>query len=211
MSPDWASHPMAVPYAQIANPQSLNLYSYLLNNPLAGVDADGHCGQQQQGGTCPNVTVKVNAPPTVQTNVPVNGQKVSGVGTTTTIKLTNANGTPAAGVPIKASPSTKTTITLDGQTSTRTSSNTQANPAPVTTSAQGTIGDIVMQPITNKPVGPNQAITAQDGAGAQNEVPLTQVTTQNLSFPGQGCNCSATYSETFTNVGSEVQWNGKPG
>jgi len=47
MSPDWASIPVAIPYADINNPQSLNLYSYVKNNPLIGKDADGHevlCG-----------------------------------------------------------------------------------------------------------------------------------------------------------------------
>jgi RHS repeat-associated protein len=43
MSPDWSSSPEAVPYADLGNPQTLNLYSYLGNNPLGGVDADGHC------------------------------------------------------------------------------------------------------------------------------------------------------------------------
>jgi RHS repeat-associated protein len=42
MSPDWASNPTAVPYASYANPQTLNLYGYMHNNPLSGVDADGH-------------------------------------------------------------------------------------------------------------------------------------------------------------------------
>ena len=42
MSPDWANGADAVPYADFGNPQSLNLYGYVRNNPLAGVDADGH-------------------------------------------------------------------------------------------------------------------------------------------------------------------------
>jgi RHS repeat-associated protein len=42
MSPDWASNPQAVPYASYADPQSLNLYTYMRNNPLGGVDPDGH-------------------------------------------------------------------------------------------------------------------------------------------------------------------------
>jgi hypothetical protein len=34
-----------VPYAKLDNPQSLNLYSYVLNNPLSNLDTDGHaCG-----------------------------------------------------------------------------------------------------------------------------------------------------------------------
>jgi RHS repeat-associated protein len=42
MSPDWAANATAVPYADFGDPQSLNLYSYVRNNPLAKADADGH-------------------------------------------------------------------------------------------------------------------------------------------------------------------------
>jgi len=42
MSPDWAAKAQPVPYAKLDNPQSLNLYGYVLNNPLRFVDADGH-------------------------------------------------------------------------------------------------------------------------------------------------------------------------
>jgi RHS repeat-associated protein len=46
MSPDWAEKPEDVPYAKMDNPQSLNLYSYVGNNPLSRVDPDGHCWPQ---------------------------------------------------------------------------------------------------------------------------------------------------------------------
>jgi len=42
LSPDWASKIEPVPYAKLDDPQSLNLYSYVRNNPLSRVDADGH-------------------------------------------------------------------------------------------------------------------------------------------------------------------------
>jgi len=42
MSPDWSSSPSGVPYATLGDPQSLNLYEYVRNNPLSQVDADGH-------------------------------------------------------------------------------------------------------------------------------------------------------------------------
>jgi len=42
MTPDWADKPTAVPYAQYGDPQSLNLYTYVLNNPNSGIDEDGH-------------------------------------------------------------------------------------------------------------------------------------------------------------------------
>jgi RHS repeat-associated protein len=44
MSPDWSAKEEPVPYAKLDNPQTLNLYQYVQNNPLAGVDADGHDG-----------------------------------------------------------------------------------------------------------------------------------------------------------------------
>ena len=42
MTPDWAAKPITVPYANFGNPQSLNLYGYVENNPLTLVDTDGH-------------------------------------------------------------------------------------------------------------------------------------------------------------------------
>jgi RHS repeat-associated protein len=42
MSPDWSRAPEGVPYADFDNPQSLNLYAYVMNNPLSHRDADGH-------------------------------------------------------------------------------------------------------------------------------------------------------------------------
>jgi RHS repeat-associated protein len=58
MSPDWDSKPQAVPYADLADPQSLNLYSYVLNHPLNSIDLNGHDWfnvnnqwQWQQGST----------------------------------------------------------------------------------------------------------------------------------------------------------------
>jgi RHS repeat-associated protein len=44
MIPDWAAKPTSVPYANFGNPQSLNLYSYVQNNPTTTRDPDGHDG-----------------------------------------------------------------------------------------------------------------------------------------------------------------------
>ena len=44
LSPDWSSNPENVPYANRKNPQSLNLYGYVGNNPLSMTDTDGHAG-----------------------------------------------------------------------------------------------------------------------------------------------------------------------
>jgi len=42
MTPDWSATPAAVPFANPADPQSLNLYSYVVNNPLNRTDPTGH-------------------------------------------------------------------------------------------------------------------------------------------------------------------------
>src|SRR6201998_1081025 len=48
MSPDYneGEDTDPVPYADFENPQTLNLYSYVGNNPLRSVDADGHMHQE---------------------------------------------------------------------------------------------------------------------------------------------------------------------
>ena len=43
MTPDWSDDPDPIPYANIADPQTFNLYSYVRNNPLNLTDPDGHC------------------------------------------------------------------------------------------------------------------------------------------------------------------------
>jgi RHS repeat-associated protein len=48
LSPDWSAKEEPVPYAKLDNPQSLNLYSYVLNNPLSHVDPDGHETEEEK-------------------------------------------------------------------------------------------------------------------------------------------------------------------
>jgi RHS repeat-associated protein len=42
MSADWSDDPDPVPYADLDNPQTLNLYAYTNNNPVNAIDDDGH-------------------------------------------------------------------------------------------------------------------------------------------------------------------------
>jgi RHS repeat-associated protein len=49
ISADWSAKATAVPYANFGNPQSLNLYAYVGNNPLTRIDKDGHCWSWLQG------------------------------------------------------------------------------------------------------------------------------------------------------------------
>jgi RHS repeat-associated protein len=45
LSPDWSAIPAPVPYANLTNPQTLNLYAIVRDNPETFADLDGHCGQ----------------------------------------------------------------------------------------------------------------------------------------------------------------------
>jgi RHS repeat-associated protein len=75
LSPDYIPDgldPVAVPWASFENPQSLNLYAYVLNNPLASTDPDGNdCVVQTRtdpnhetvtvsSGNCDNVNVNTD-------------------------------------------------------------------------------------------------------------------------------------------------------
>ncbi len=53
LTPDWSADPTPVPYARMDNPQSLNLYAYVMNNPTTFPDLDGHlqaAGQTYEAG-----------------------------------------------------------------------------------------------------------------------------------------------------------------
>jgi RHS repeat-associated protein len=41
-SPDWSATPSPVPYVVLSDPQTLNLYAYVRNNPVTSPDSDGH-------------------------------------------------------------------------------------------------------------------------------------------------------------------------
>ena len=42
LSPDWSAKEEPIPYAKLNDPQTLNLYSYVRNNPPIRMDVDGH-------------------------------------------------------------------------------------------------------------------------------------------------------------------------
>lgn len=52
ITPDWSEKPQPIPYAELTDPQSLNLYAYVRNNPLKNRDLDGHWCVIGVGTTC---------------------------------------------------------------------------------------------------------------------------------------------------------------
>jgi RHS repeat-associated protein len=55
LSADWSSVPEAVPYANLTNPQTLNLYAMVADDPESFADLDGHMdcsGDNAQGAGC---------------------------------------------------------------------------------------------------------------------------------------------------------------
>jgi RHS repeat-associated protein len=111
LSPDWSDTPQAMPYADLSNPQSFNRYVYLNNNPLNGVDPDGHlsasgtpCGGEV-GAPQPYQTGRGISPTSPCKSLPVAQQNVSSsaVGKTTVGNLaktmTNEDGSLSGGAP----------------------------------------------------------------------------------------------------------------
>jgi hypothetical protein len=79
MSPDWSAQAEPVPYAQLNDPQSLNLYAYVQNNPMTGRDPDGHYlapADPSSNGTPqgPDPTCNMNQP-SLCIGLGVNGQQ----------------------------------------------------------------------------------------------------------------------------------------
>lgn len=62
LSPDWSAKEDPVPYANLENPQTLNLYSYVQNNPLLKPDLDGHGCPPDCGELMQDVKAVVNNP-----------------------------------------------------------------------------------------------------------------------------------------------------
>jgi RHS repeat-associated protein len=196
-SPDWSATPQPVPYADLADPQTLNLYSYVRNNPLAKRDLDGHvCAGDDCGDV--KVTVTSDSEPHVIVNQQIGDQYKSGVGTTLTIKFSDSTG-PLSGMAVKESNSVGSGKLVE-------------NPNPVTTKSQGQIKDVVMKAVASES-DPKSSPSAGEVQEHVNSIPLTTSTTQVLTFTTPGANgqtgstCQATYTRTLSNTDSKGNLN----
>ncbi len=90
ISSDWSAVPAPVPYADLRDPQSLNLYSYVRNRPTKVVDEDGHDSKPK------TTTVKKQVSTIKEVKDGKNGTKLvhtqTITTTTTTTTVTNKNG-----------------------------------------------------------------------------------------------------------------------
>jgi RHS repeat-associated protein len=73
-SPDWSSIPQPIPYADLNNPRSLNLYAYVSNNPLSKKDPNGHTDPCGNDPNC--VTVTTTEPERIELQATQIGQWV---------------------------------------------------------------------------------------------------------------------------------------
>jgi hypothetical protein len=178
MSPDWASDPTAVPYASYANPQSLNLYNYMRNNPLSGTDPDGHCGGPDD--SCSKVTV--TATPETQASTIITTTQTGNdhiahteTGPFAVIQMSvRVDGKPTDGVQV--SEENQTTNQVGTQTPT---------PGPVIEDATVTKNGGTFPDTVGVGIPPSKA-PADAAANAFNTTPVTAVDkqTQTLQFPG---------------------------
>ena len=60
LSPDWSAKVAPVPYAKLDDPQSLNLYAYVRNNPLVRFDPDGHWVCKGDSEKCKGTQTRLN-------------------------------------------------------------------------------------------------------------------------------------------------------
>jgi RHS repeat-associated protein len=67
LSADWSSVPAPVPYANLSNPQTLNLYSMVADDPESFADLDGHTPFIYQVGTYGGFWDPSNANPVYET------------------------------------------------------------------------------------------------------------------------------------------------
>jgi RHS repeat-associated protein len=194
MTPDWAAKPTAVPYAQYGDPQSLNLYSYVRNNPTSVGDPDGHCLEdacvvEAAIGTAMVVSY-LSSPP---------GQQMLRNAVNDVASVGNAVGNalsglfhPSNGGQSASPPSTTATIVPQGTPGTMATTVSQG--APASTSQEGSVSN---DPITSLPKAPT-------GPGS---VPPDQRDPQRLATPGEKADKLAGQQGACANCGAQI----KPG
>src|SRR6202165_1094511 len=143
ITPDWAAKAAAVPYADFADPQSLNLYTYVRNVPTSKVDVDGHCLEDAcvvEAGVAVSFLVIATAQ---YLSMPSTQRSLSSAAAAASSTIRgwfhkNPPSTPTTGVKTQTPPSTATTgVNTQTPPSTETTGVNTQNPP--TTSNAGTV------------------------------------------------------------------------
>ena len=153
LSPDWSVKEEPVPYAKLDNPQTLNLYAYVLNNPLISIDKDGHA-------TC------VNAPSCTMSTIDTHpaGEK----GPTITFKNDDPNGkSPNQPVTTKTAVMVEKAVVKSGVKSVNINSTTGGKHAATSNHAKGRAVDInTVNGTSVRSQGASPAVKSLQGAFA---------------------------------------------
>jgi RHS repeat-associated protein len=190
MTPDWSARPVPIPYADLSNPQTLNLYTYGKNNPTTLADKDGHC----PGDDCKNVTVEVKVlenPKIVQGEKQEDGSVRTGVRARVQDTIT-VNGKALVHATVNESNTYK--ATLNGQPK-----DLGHQEGPSETNNAGQVNDTVglLAPAgAPKEDAPLVDLLKTGAVTYTNENTITFITPD-----GQNCQCTAT--RTVTNVGPD--------
>jgi hypothetical protein len=196
------SGPLSAPASsKLDDPQTLNLYDYVRNNPLSRVDSDGHCGEdstshsQEQNCNQVKVTSQVEQQPHVVQNArlePHSSQKSTGV-QGQLLDTVTVNGEPAANVRVNED-------NVGGNTVNGQPERTNLVQGEATTNAEGQVVDkIGVFHDTDGTKAHNKQIKSDF---KNNTVSSTSTQTLTLTFPS-GCTCQATSTRTLTNDGPD--------
>lgn len=80
LSPDWSAKAEPVPYAKLDDPQSLNLYAYVRNNPLSRVDPDGHVTCSGSKESCAQIKLGYDLAKAAQQKLGANSTEGKAIG-----------------------------------------------------------------------------------------------------------------------------------
>lgn len=97
MSPDWEAKAAAIPYADLSDPQSLNLYSYVRNRPTAMIDPGGHEVKETVDTRTETINYKNGIVETRTTTVTTTFNKDGSVDVTSVTKSTLTQTNPKTG------------------------------------------------------------------------------------------------------------------
>jgi RHS repeat-associated protein len=154
LSPDWSAKVEPVPYAKLDDPQSLNLYSYVRNNPMSRTDPTGHA-------TCAN-------PPSCTMST-IDAHPAGAKGPTITFKNNDPNGkSPDQPVTTKTAVMVEKAVIKSGVQSVNIDSTTGGTHAPASNHAKGRAVDIdVVNGTSVRSQGASPAVKSIQGAFAE--------------------------------------------